>query len=493
MSALTPLITAEEGFPALERLAAEAQDEFLMSFRIFDPDTKLRDKELRAQGLETWTDLLARVAERGVRLRVLLADFDPFFTRNLHHVAWRSAEMLREHVKGNVQVMCAPHGQAAGWFWRLVMRRRLRKTLADLKKQDPADLTPVEKAALRGVTRLRPVTIHQKFAIADRRACVIGGLDINERRFDTLDHDQVPQQTWHDVSMRVESGFCHALAAHFAETWNAALDCGAAPEGLRIDREPQSDTTDAADQRLLRTFSAPCSGAGRLSPRPLVRENEEATLDAIAQAEHSIYIETQFLRHRPVIEALAKAAERPGLNLVMILPPFAERVLFDGDYGWDARHAHALQARGLSFLTQAFGERFAAIAPAQPVKAEDDVPGIEGAGPVYVHSKVTLIDERIGIVGSANLNGRSLRWDTEASVMFDDAEVIRGLRDRLAGIWLAEAAKGADVTRAETWTFAARANAARAPEDRIGFALPYPLEKVRRFSRLLPILPDDMF
>ena len=230
----------------------------------------------------------------------------------------------------------------------------------------------------------------------------------------------------------------------------------------------------------------------RLSPRPVIREIESATLAAIEAARDSIYIETQFLRHRPVIDALAAAAARPDLDLVLILPPVAERVLFDGDHGWDARHAHALQVRALSQLTQAFGDRFAAIAPAQPRAADPGDPAINGAGPIYVHSKVMVVDDHTAIVGSANLNGRSLRWDTEASVRFDDTAAIRGLRETLA-LWLSDHAKGGAITRAATWTKAAKENAALTPEERTGFALPYPLEKVRRFSRLLPILPDDMF
>ena len=102
-----------------------------------------------------------------------------------------------------------------------------------------------------------------------------------------------------------------------------------------------------------------------------------------------------------------------------------------------------------------------------------------------------LADDHTGIVGSANLNGRSLRWDTEASIRFDTESIITELRRSLARIWLGETE--ADITRAATWRKLAERNAALPPERRQGFALPYPLEKVRRFSRLLPILPDDMF
>ncbi len=542
---LRPLITASQGFPALEQLAEEAQETLCMSFRIFDPETRLRGESARARGLETWADLLAETAARGVRLRLLLADFDPFFTRDLHRLAWRSARGIRDAADGDVQVLCAPHGQAAGWLWRLMMRGTLRRRLEELRRTDSAELTPVEKAVIDGVAHLRPVTLHQKFAIADGRKAVIGGLDVNDRRYDSPDHDVPPEETWHDVSMQVEGAVCGALEQHFTDCWNRSLACGQAPEGLcatklpvpeiapseadtgrseaaprRGDRnrgqpascseatapdatrsEAASDAAaaaadsppegSAATPRLLRTLSTPCPGVSRLGPRPEVREIEAAMLEAIGAARDSLYIETQFLRHRPVIDALVAAARRPGLDLILILPPFAERVLFDGDTGWDARHAHGLQARALERLEAAFGPRCAVIAPAQPRPAPKGSPAVHGAGPVYVHSKVTLVDDTIGIVGSANLNGRSLRWDTEASIRFDSPAVIDDLRRRLAAIWLGET--GEDISRAATWRAVAERNAALPPDRRHGFAVPYPLGKVRRFSCRLPILPDDMF
>ncbi len=49
------------------------------------------------------------------------------------------------------------------------------------------------------------------------------------------------------------------------------------------------------------------------------------------------------------------------------------------------------------------------------------------AGPVadliYVHAKLAVIDDRVLIVGSANLNDHSMFNDTEAALVTDDAEL----------------------------------------------------------------------
>ncbi|MDA7429313.1 phospholipase D-like domain-containing protein [Primorskyibacter aestuariivivens] len=492
---LTPLITAAQGFPALERLVSEAREEVFLSFRIFDPETPLRLPEVRARGLTTWTDLLAEVARRGVSLRILLADFDPLFTADLHRLAWRSAQLIKTAVAGDTRVLCAPHGQEAGPLWHLLMRGRIKRALDNLRSRDPGDLTPVEQTILRGSTVLRPVTIHQKFAVADGRVSVIGGLDINERRFDTPDHDRPADETWHDMSMQVtDERFGAALRHHFAQSWNSALDCGASPSDGDLTPLDVAAPERLEDPALVRTLSAPCRGAGRLSPDNRIAEHEETLITAIRDARNSIYLETQFLRHKPIANALVQSAgQNPDLNLIALMPPFAERVLFNSDHGWDARHAHALQVRALARIRDAFGPRAALVAPARPIAADDVGPALHGAEPVYVHSKVTLIDDDFGLVGSANLNGRSLRWDTEASVRFHDPGTVADLRAQLANKWLGEAAKGADITRAATWQEAAKRNARRAPEARVGFVLPYPLEQVQRFSRSLPFLPDDMF
>ena len=96
-------------------------------------------------------------------------------------------------------------------------------------------------------------------------------------------------------------------------------------------------------------------------------------------------------------------------------------------------------------------------------------------------------------MGSANLNGRSLRWDTEASVMFRRPEDVKALRERLAKIWLGPRLGAQSTTSARTWRQAALANAALEPADREGFVLPYPAASGKDFSRRVPVLPDDMF
>ncbi len=89
----TPLVTAAEAFPALERCFLAARSEIRASFRVFDLTTKLHSREGLAIG-ETWFDLVVAVLRRGVTIDLTLCDFDPIVARPLHRQSWKSARQF---------------------------------------------------------------------------------------------------------------------------------------------------------------------------------------------------------------------------------------------------------------------------------------------------------------------------------------------------------------------------------------------------------------
>lgn len=498
-SEITALITAAEMYPALEELVDAAQDEVFMSFRIFDPETRLRSPALTGRGLQTWGDLMGEVARRGVRVRIVISDFDPIFTEDLHQDAWRHARIFADAMGAesrDAEVMATPHGHAAGWGWRALMRRKITAKIREWKSRDAEELTPLQRKLIKEMPQLRPVTLHQKLAVVDGQRAVLGGLDVDERRWDDPRHRCRAEDTWHDVSLGLEGPICAHVRRHFIDTWNAGLECSAplaGRPGARLEAEGPLPALEGCG--LARTVSTPCTGLATLGPKRHLTEHEDLLIEKFAEARDHIYIETQFFRHWPLADALIKAAQRrPELNLILVMPSEPERVIFAGDRGLDARYAQALQLRNLDLCRRAFGDRMAVVTPAMPRRATPDTPKpVRGAGIVYVHAKVVLIDDTWGMVGSANLNGRSMRWDTEASVWFEDAEAVRHLRERLASIWLSGHRTDGDPRRAATWTAAAQENAGLEPDDREGFVMPWPEQRNRRFARFVPILPADMF
>lgn len=497
------LVTAAEAYPHLEQLFLEAETEILGGFRVFDPETRLRSDAARAHG-ETWFDLIVATLRRGVRIRLILADFDPIHATDLHRAARRSLRQLRRAGRMSgaphlLTVRAARHPAQSGWPLRLLLSRaeksylrphvdRLNRMGAGERRswlRETPGLARMLRRAPDGTVRERawrlppmlPGSHHQKLAVFDRRRLYVGGLDLDERRYDDPGHRRAGHDTWHDVQLSL-SGPVAAAAADHLEAFEAECAGTRAPK-------PRPG--------LLRTLSAARSPASlHLGPHPVVHEIRDWLLDQIGRAERLIYIETQFLRDPAIARALARRGrEAAGLSLIAVLPAAPEDVAFEGNRGMDARFGEYLQARAVSRISRAMGPRAVFVSPAQPRPdpSADEAAQNGGAPLVYVHAKVTIFDDDAALVGSANLNGRSLLWDTEVAVALTGAETVRALRRRLMQHWLAETADPdhfSPATAAAAWARTAADNLAAPPEKRRCFVLPYPLDRARRFGRWLP-------
>lgn len=152
---------------------------------------------------------------------------------------------------------------------------------------------------------------------------------------------------------------------------------------------------------------------------------------------------------------------------------------------------------GLATAGSAFGGRVFFASPAQPKDAlEEGRFTLAGAPIVFVHSKVSVFDDRAGLVTSANLNGRSMRWDTEVGIEIDDKDQVRLLRDRVMQAWLpADIGDEYRDSRLETvalWRSLAEDNASLPHTKRRGFLLPHVIAEAEDFGTKLPGIPVEM-
>ncbi len=251
---------------------------------------------------------------------------------------------------------------------------------------------------------------------------------------------------------------------------------------------------------LLRTLSRRRSiDLPFLSPMPVLSELARAHADRIGAARRLIYLESQFFRDTSLARTLARSARRnPDLTLVVILPAAPEDVAWKGNEGSDARYGEFLQARCVRIVGRAFRDRVFFGSPAQRKPATPEETGrarLYGAPLIYLHAKVSIFDDDAAIVSSANLNGRSLKWDTETGVALSGADHVGELRRRCTAHWLAGEAEDAfldPATAMEAWRSLARENARREPAERRGFILPYSAAPARRFGWNLPGIPEEM-
>ena len=366
--------------------------------------------------------------------------------------------------------------------------------------------------------RVWPSTYHQKFAVADDRVAILGGLDVNERRWDTPEHDQPAPQTWHDISCRLEGPAVADCAEHFRRLWNAELPRFRAIAGEWMDgtdRELVLDPLDPIDRspmtsgpagdarvQVLRTLSQRDPGLFAFGPRAHIRELEAAHRKIIFAAERLLYIEAQFFRFQPAARWIVeRARQAPDLNVIMVLPNAPEEVAFEGNKHPAHQHGEWLQARALGYLRRHLGERvglFALVRPARATGVEKeyapDRGTAYGSGVIHVHSKLLIADDTSCLVSSANINGRSFRWDTEFGMLWQDPEVIPAFRRRL---WqqLLDLPAPPDFSLDEAlgrWREIAVGNVSVPPHERQGFIVPHQIGRTRRFGRRYRFVPDDL-
>lgn len=508
-----PLLTAAQAYPALEREFLSARVEIWASFRVFDVTTRLRSAQGRAVG-ETWLDLIVHTLRRGVAIHLVISDFDPLARPALHRGTWASVRRLiaAAEIAGpdaRLEVVPAMHPARTGLvprlaLWPMIVARQLRAARWLNRLPAPARDTalcemPGLAARLRRdaagrcrprlwpLPELCPATHHQKLVVVDRKRLYIGGLDLDERRYDTPAHDREAAQTWHDVQLLLNGPAVAEAQAHL-ETFLGVSAGQVAPPRQRV---------------LLRTLSAPRSlPALAFGPAPLVQEIATAHEHCARRARRLIYIETQYFRDLSLARYLADLArDNPALSMILILPGAPEEVAFRRRVSLDTRFGEFLQMRALRILTRGFGGRLFIGGTAQPRGADGTVPmahgrdRLEGAPLVYIHAKVSIFDDSAAIVSSANLNGRSLRWDTEAGLLLTSRAEVQRLREVVMAHWLPEGAGEGffDPARAVgEWRQLALSNARRAPQDRAGFVLPYDRRAPAAHASAVPLVPDEM-
>jgi phosphatidylserine/phosphatidylglycerophosphate/cardiolipin synthase-like enzyme len=536
LGSVDPLLTAAEAYPAMERAALRARRRIWLWFRLFDPMTRLTDPEAREAAGETWRDLIAHRLAAGVEVAVAVSDFDAAAAPGLHAEAWRTEAALRPLTEQGLRLLVADHPARAGLLWRLpggvaaawrieklrgaMNRGEAAWTLDELPALRPVLAERAERVVWRSAALppLKPGTHHQKVALFDDDAAILGGIDVNPRRWDDPEHDRPAEETWRDLSLAVSGPVATDVAAHLARLWNDAVtrrwsgvasvsnDAGAAaaeragdpPTTLSPPAQSCAVARGGESIRLSTTVSRISEDPQDVGPETLDAGLEADHLALIESARDLIFIETQFLRSPRIGRALAQKGETtPELGLIVVLPAAPEDVAFDKSTGLDARYGEYLQSRQIRRIRRAFGDRAAFVSPARAAPRDKrDRSALGGAGIIYVHSKALIVDDRAAIVSSANLNGRSMRWDTEAGVVIRSRAVAAKLRRRMAQTLLPahapEAAFACDAAAPAVWARIAARNAARAPAAREGKLMPYPLGEAENFGAPAPGAPEEI-
>ena len=141
----------------------------------------------------------------------------------------------------------------------------------------------------------------------------------------------------------------------------------------------------------------------------------ESYVGAFRSAERFIYIENQFLWSSEIVALLAEKLRNPPRDdfRILVLLPVNANDGADISRGQVAALIHADDGNA-RFLACSVYARTGAL-----------------RDPIYVHSKVAIVDDRWLTIGSANLNEHSLFNDSEVNVVSHDETLARDTRLRL--------------------------------------------------------------
>uniref|UniRef100_A0A8C2FI97 Phospholipase n=1 Tax=Cyprinus carpio TaxID=7962 RepID=A0A8C2FI97_CYPCA len=277
---------------------------------------------------------------------------------------------------------------------------------------------------------------------------------------DFIDRYTTPRMPWHDISSVVHGKAARDVARHFIQRWNFTKMMKPKYRSLSYPfLLPKSHSTandlkyqvpDCVQTKVQVLRSAADWSAG-------IKHHEEsihnAYIQVIAKSKHFIYIENQFFiscadnKHvynkigDAIIERIIRAHKEKKLFRVYVVTPLLPG--FEGDISTGG--GNALQAvMHFNYRTMNRGE-YSIIAQLKKemddqwmnyisicgLRTHAELQGRLVTELIYVHSKLLIADDNTVIIGSANINDRSMlgKRDSEVAVIFEDSETTPSVMD----------------------------------------------------------------
>ena len=267
----------------------------------------------------------------------------------------------------------------------------------------------------------------------DKSCAYVGGMDLAIDRWDDERHERSKREDtfygWHDVQVRVQGDAITQIWANFLDRWNSRSSRKIA---CPIPSWTQHSKSGKQHVQVLRTVASARSS----KPNRFMPSGERTVLcalkKAISQAECYIYIEEQFLWYCEIADfihdrkkELSKLSKK--LRLIVVLAAETE---LKGPVGLLGEHTYHLRSE---FFMKVMGDLTDKAEIEFGKKHGVYVYGLYQAEgkrkPIYVHSKLIIIDDRYVAIGSANVDERSMHVDTELTLGIVDGDTVDGWLD----------------------------------------------------------------
>jgi len=223
---------------------------------------------------------------------------------------------------------------------------------------------------------------HHKLMTVDGQAAWTGGMNITDDHY-----VQRPGDRMADMHFRIEGPVVPQLEAVFADSWRFA-----AGEVLELTGRGQGEERETGEPP--RTFCRAITDG----PNDAIDRLQLVLLAAIANAHRRICIMTPYFIPTPELSGALQSAALRGVAIEIVLPQRS-------DQWW----ADAATRRWLTQLVGRFIQVYYRPAP-------------------FAHTKLFLMDDYYALIGSANLDPRSLRLNFELMVEMYDAGIVAVLQ-----------------------------------------------------------------
>uniref|UniRef100_A0A8D1V9M3 Phospholipase n=1 Tax=Sus scrofa TaxID=9823 RepID=A0A8D1V9M3_PIG len=275
---------------------------------------------------------------------------------------------------------------------------------------------------------------------------------------DFIDRETTPRMPWRDVGVVVHGPPARDLARHFIQRWNFTKTTKAKYKTPMYPYLlPKSIST--ANQLPFVLPGGQCAtvqvlrSVDRWSAGTLEASILNGYLHTIRESQHFLYIENQFFIScsdgrtvlnkvgDEIVDRILKAHKQGQCFRVYVLLPLLPG--FEGDISTGG--GNSIQAilhftyrtlcRGeysvLHRLKAAMGTAWRDYISICGLRTHGELGGHPVSELIYIHSKMLIADDRRVIIGSANINDRSLlgKRDSELAVLIEDTEMEPSLMD----------------------------------------------------------------
>lgn len=224
---------------------------------------------------------------------------------------------------------------------------------------------------------------HRKIAIIDGTAAFLGGINVHDPATST----RSGKDAWRDQHVRIDGEPAQRIQRLFLENWNYSGGAFRLTTANAVKYFPPTRKGDGVPVQII------ASG-----PDDTNAPMHAFFLAALSTARTRVLIETPYLIPDEPLEAALRIAELRGVDVQVIIPKRGDsRIVTAASH----TYCESLRKAGIKIFEY---------------------------GPALLHAKTMVIDDTVGVIGTANLDNRSFRLNFEIAAAFYDKIVI----DRLA-------------------------------------------------------------